>query len=91
MRLLSRKEELILLAVWTLKDNAYGVTIREEIQREVEDANLQIALSEAKKIDEDYEVGEEVTDEVKLNDLSVSKSHFNIPINPFSMNNSINS
>ena len=36
---------------------------------EVEDPNLQIALSEAKKIDEDYEVGEEVTDEVKLNDF----------------------
>ena len=36
---------------------------------EVEDPNLQIALSEAKKIDEDYEVGEEVTDEVKFNDF----------------------
>lgn len=36
---------------------------------EVEDANLQIALSEAKKIDDDYEVGEEVTDEVKFNDF----------------------
>ncbi len=36
---------------------------------EIEDANLQIALSEAKKIDEDYEVGEEVTDEVKLVDF----------------------
>jgi len=36
---------------------------------EVEDPNLQITLSEAKKIDEDYEVGEEVTDEVKLNDF----------------------
>lgn len=33
---------------------------------EVTDENLQISLSEAKKIDEDYEVGEEVTDEVKL-------------------------
>ena len=33
---------------------------------EVEDENLQIALSEAKKIDTDYEVGEEVTDEVKF-------------------------
>ncbi|MFP4018759.1 MAG: transcription termination factor NusA [Bacteroidales bacterium] len=33
---------------------------------EVEDENLQIAISEAKKIDEDYEVGEEVTDEVKI-------------------------
>ncbi|MBN2484516.1 MAG: transcription termination/antitermination protein NusA [Bacteroidales bacterium] len=36
---------------------------------EVEDSNLQIALSEAKKIDEDYEVGEEVTDEVKFIDF----------------------
>lgn len=33
---------------------------------EVTDENLQISLSEAKRIDEDYEVGEEVTDEVKL-------------------------
>jgi transcription termination/antitermination protein NusA len=33
---------------------------------EVEDNNLQISLSEAQKIDTDYEVGEEVTDEVKL-------------------------
>lgn len=31
-----------------------------------EDPNLQITLKEAKKIDEDYEIGEEVTDEVKL-------------------------
>ncbi len=31
---------------------------------QVEDPNLQISLSEAKKIDEDYEVDEEVTDEV---------------------------
>lgn len=36
---------------------------------EIEDTNLQISLSEAKKIDEDYEVGEEVTDEVKLVDF----------------------
>jgi N utilization substance protein A len=36
---------------------------------EVEDENLQIPLSEAKKIDEDYEVGEEVTDEVRLEDF----------------------
>ena len=35
----------------------------------VEDKNLQIGLSEATKIDEDYEVGEEVTDEVKLLDF----------------------
>jgi transcription termination/antitermination protein NusA len=36
---------------------------------EIEDPNLQIRLSEAKKIDDDYEVGEEVTDEVKLLDF----------------------
>lgn len=36
---------------------------------EIEDRNLQITLTEAKKIDEDYEVGEEVTDEVKLLDF----------------------
>ncbi|MGC9341944.1 MAG: transcription termination factor NusA, partial [Bacteroidales bacterium] len=34
-----------------------------------EDEAHQIPLSEAKKIDEDYEVGEEVTDEVKLLDF----------------------
>lgn len=33
---------------------------------EITDPNTQITLSEAKKIDADYEVGEEVTDEVKL-------------------------
>ena len=35
----------------------------------VEDPNRQIALSEAKKFDEDYEVGEDVTDEVKFADF----------------------
>jgi N utilization substance protein A len=35
----------------------------------VEDPNKQISLSEAKLIDEDYEEGEEVTDEVKLLDF----------------------
>ncbi len=35
----------------------------------VEDPNRQISLSEAKKIDEDYEVGEDVTDEVKFADF----------------------
>jgi transcription termination/antitermination protein NusA len=33
---------------------------------ELEDPNTQISLTEAKVIDDDYEVGEEVTDEVKL-------------------------
>ncbi len=36
---------------------------------ELDDKNLQIALSEAKKIDDDYEVGEDFTDEVKLPDF----------------------
>jgi N utilization substance protein A len=36
---------------------------------EVEDAAVQIPLTKAKEIDDDYEVGEEVTDEVKLNDF----------------------
>lgn len=36
---------------------------------DIEDKNLQITLSEAKKIDEDYELGEEVTDEVKFLDF----------------------
>lgn len=33
---------------------------------ELEDSNLQITLTDAKKIDEDYEVGEEVTDAVNF-------------------------
>lgn len=36
---------------------------------QVEDPNRQISLSEAKRIDDDYEVGEEVTDEFKLEDF----------------------
>ena len=34
------------------------------------DPYLQISLTEAQKIDEDYEVGEEVTDEVKMSDFA---------------------
>lgn len=36
---------------------------------ELDDENLQITLSEAQKIDDDYEVGEDFTDEVKLPDF----------------------
>jgi len=36
---------------------------------ELEDPNTQITLTDAQKIDSDYEVGEEVTDEVKLVDF----------------------
>lgn len=35
----------------------------------VEDENLQISLTNAQKVDDDYEVGEEFTDEVKLLDF----------------------
>lgn len=31
MKLLSRQEEVVLLSIWKLKGNAYGVTIREFI------------------------------------------------------------
>lgn len=31
MKLLTRTEEIILLAIWRLGDNAYGITIREEV------------------------------------------------------------
>lgn len=33
MKLLSRQNELVLLAIYKLKDEAYGVTIREHISR----------------------------------------------------------
>ena len=36
---------------------------------QVDDDNIQISLTDAKKIDDDFEVGEEVTDEVKLKDF----------------------
>ena len=31
--MISRQEELILLAVWKLKGNAYGITIREHLRK----------------------------------------------------------
>ncbi len=33
MKLLSRSEEIVLLSIWKLQDNAYGITIREEIYK----------------------------------------------------------
>ena len=33
MKWLSRKEELLLLSIWKLQDNAYGVTIREHVSK----------------------------------------------------------
>lgn len=40
-----------------------------EVVEVVEDPNLQISLGDAQRIDESYEVGEEVAEEVKLNDF----------------------
>jgi DNA-binding PadR family transcriptional regulator len=31
MKLLSRSEEVVLLSIWKLQDNAYGVTIRQQV------------------------------------------------------------
>jgi PadR family transcriptional regulator PadR len=31
MRLISRTEEIILLSIWRLQDNAYGITIQKEV------------------------------------------------------------
>lgn len=31
MKLLQRSEEIVLMAIWKLQGNAYGITIREEI------------------------------------------------------------
>jgi DNA-binding PadR family transcriptional regulator len=33
MRLLTRTEEIILLSIWRLQENAYGISIREELGR----------------------------------------------------------
>ena len=33
MKLLSRNDELMLLAVWRLQSDAYAVTVRDEVQR----------------------------------------------------------
>lgn len=33
MNILSRKEEMLLLTIWKLQDNAYGVTIREQVSK----------------------------------------------------------
>lgn len=33
MKLLSRNEEIILLAIWRLSGNAYGVTIRDQVSQ----------------------------------------------------------
>jgi PadR family transcriptional regulator PadR len=34
MQLLSRIEEILLLAIWKLGDDAYGITIREQVEKD---------------------------------------------------------
>ncbi len=34
MKFLSRIEEVLLLAIWKLEDNAYGISIREQVERD---------------------------------------------------------
>jgi len=34
MNFLSRIEEILLLAIWKLTDNAYGITIREQVEQD---------------------------------------------------------
>ncbi len=36
MKYLSRQEELLLLSIWKLKENAYGVTIQDHINKATE-------------------------------------------------------
>ena len=34
MNFLSRIEEILLLAIWKLKDNAFGIAIREQVEQD---------------------------------------------------------
>ncbi len=34
MQFLSRIEEILLLAIWKLKDNAFGLSIREQVEKD---------------------------------------------------------
>ncbi len=34
MNFLTRIEEILLLAIWKLRDNAYGITIREQVEKD---------------------------------------------------------
>ena len=34
MNILSRSEEIVLLAIWKLEENAYGVTIRDQVSKD---------------------------------------------------------
>lgn len=34
MNMLTRTEEILLLAIWKLEDNAYGISIRDQVERD---------------------------------------------------------
>jgi len=34
MKFVSKIEEILLLAIWKLRDNAYGITIREQVEKD---------------------------------------------------------
>ena len=36
MKFLSRIEEILLLSIWKLKDNAYGIAIREQVEQDTD-------------------------------------------------------
>ncbi len=42
--MLSRIEEILLLAIWKLKDNAYGISIREQVEKDTGAAWLSGAI-----------------------------------------------
>jgi PadR family transcriptional regulator PadR len=44
MLLLSRIEEILLLAIWKLEDNAYGISIREQVEKDTGDSWLSEAI-----------------------------------------------
>ena len=52
---------------------------------EVEEPNEEISLSEARKIEEDFEIGEDVSEEVKLMDLG-RRSYFGLASKPHRQN-----
>ena len=44
MPILSRIEEILLLAIWKLQDNAYGISIRKQIEKDTGDSWLSEAI-----------------------------------------------
>lgn len=44
MLLLSRIEEILLLTIWKLQDNAYGISIREQVEKDTGESWLSEAI-----------------------------------------------